>query len=236
MPTQVEKLQAHAGHLLDEFIRLKERYAMLHPMLFAADVINEHGSHESARGFSILRHSLFLSCAQDIAKLTSDKDERTPSIRRLVLAIDDSAVLAQLRSSFAELSFPAIADEPDAEIREALTRIELREQAERAQQFDEIVAQARARWQSLQVDPALTGFLHIRDRVSAHTEIRLVVDKYVRLDIGSLGINWGDLRRIIDLMQRLVEDLGLIIRSAGFAWDSLEDQLTKASTGFWTTG
>jgi len=63
--------------------------------------------------------------------------------------------------------------------------------------------------------------------------VRFVADKYQLVDIGTLGIKWGDLRRNIETMQRLVELLGLIVRNAGFAWDSLDAQLSNASTGFW---
>ena len=64
MPTQIKKLEAHASHLLDAFIRLRERYSLLDPMLFDPDVPKARGSGIQARGFLTLRHSLFLSCAQ----------------------------------------------------------------------------------------------------------------------------------------------------------------------------
>ena len=84
MPPQAEKLKAHASHLLDAFIRLRERYSLLDPMLCDPDVPKLRGSSASARGFLTLRHSLFLTCAQDIAKLTLDSDKRTPCIKGLM--------------------------------------------------------------------------------------------------------------------------------------------------------
>jgi hypothetical protein len=44
MPTQIEKLQAHTEHLLDGFITLRERYAMLRPMLHDKKVVKNKGS------------------------------------------------------------------------------------------------------------------------------------------------------------------------------------------------
>src|SRR3990167_6171690 len=92
MPSQIEKLEAHASHLLDAFIRLTERYSLLDPMLFDSEVPKSRGSGAQARGFLTLRHSLFLSCSQDIAKLTLDSDKRTPSIKSLIAAFDESKV------------------------------------------------------------------------------------------------------------------------------------------------
>jgi len=233
MPSQPEKLEAHASHLLDAFIRLRERYAMLEPMLFDPDVPKQRGSGEQARGFLTLRHSLFLSCAQDIAKLALDSDKRTPSIKNLMTSLEDSHLCDVLRDKYAIWKIPSVETETDPEIIAALKRMELREQAERRTQFDEIVAKAKRNWTSLEVEPYLTGFLAIRDKVSAHTEVHLVADKYQFVDISTLGIKWSDMRLAIEMMQSLVEDLGLVIRNAGFAWDMLDEQLVKASKAFW---
>lgn len=233
MPSESEKLEAHASHLLDAFIRLRERYAMLEPMLFAPDVPKQWGSGARARGFLTLRHSLFLSCAQDIAKLALDSDKRTPSIKNLIASLEDSDLCKMLREKYAIWVIPSVETETDPEIIEALERMELREQTERRAQFSEILAQARRNWAAFEVEVYLTGFLTIRDKVSAHTEVHLVADKYQFVDIGTLGIKWSDMRRAIETMQSLVEDLGLVIRNAGFAWDMLDEQLDKASKAFW---
>jgi hypothetical protein len=233
MPTQIEKLEGHCSHLLDAFIQLRERYALLEPMLFDEKVRKGRASGRGARGFQALLNSLFLSCAQDIAKLSFDKSERTPSISKLMAAISDHGLEMTLRDRFAVWYLPPAEDETDPEILEALRRIELREQDERRAQFDEILASARRSWDELSVSGYMRGFLTIRDKVTAHTEIQHVADKYQRIDISSLGVKWADLRRAIEGMQELVEALGLLIRNSTFAWDMLDAQLSKASKGFW---
>jgi len=235
MPTQVAKLEAHAGHLLDvdAFIRLRERYALLDPMLFNVDVPKARGSGHQKRGFLTLRHSLFLSCAQDIANLTNDSDRRTPSIHNLVAALEDASVLKALRENFSQWHIPSIEQETDPEIVEALRKMELREKKDRGKQFDEIIRTIEADWENLSNAPYLAGFVTIRDKVSAHTEVQLIADKYQLVDIAALGIKWSDMKKAIDTMQRLVENLGLVIRNSGFAWDMLDNQLSKASIAFW---
>lgn len=233
MPSQSEKIEAHASHLLDAFIRLRERYAMLDPMLFVPELPKQWGSGTRARGFLTLRHSLFLSCAQDIAKLVLDSDKRTPSIKNLMTSLENPHLCNELREKYAIWVVPSVEAETDPEIIAALKRMELREQAERLVQFDKILAQAKRTWTALEIEPYLTGFLTIRDKVSAHTEVHLIADKYQLVDIGTLGIKWADLKRAIETMQSLVEDLGLIIRNASFAWDMLDEQLVEASKAFW---
>lgn len=236
MPTQTEKLEAHASHLLDAFIQLRQRYSILDPMLFDKAVVKTHGSGRKAQGFSVLKHSLFLSCAQDIAKLTLDDDARTPSLSNNIEALTDDAFRDTLRERFVIWKIPLAEDERDPEILEALRRMELREEAQRQTQFDELYCEAITLWASLSTSPTIKSFKTIRDRVSAHTEVRLIADKYQFVDIGTLGIKWGDIKTTIEQMQRLVEIIGLLIRNTGFAWDSLDDQLKRASEGFWDAG
>ena len=234
MPTRIEKLESHASHLLDAFIQLRERYAMLEPLLFDEHVILTRGIGRQARGFIILKNSLFLSCAQDIAKLTLDRDERVPSIGNLWAALSEE--LPIVRSRFVDWKIPSIEEEGDPEIQEALRRIEQREQDDRSLQFEDLYTEGAKLWTDLSSSAVLTAFKTVRDKVYAHVEVRYVADKYQLVDIGKLGIVWGDLRITVDRMQRLVEILGLLIRNAGFAWDMLDTQLDEASQAFWTSG
>jgi len=233
MSSQIEKLEAHASHLLDAFIGLREKYAMLEPMLFDPATSKLRGSGEQARGFQILRSALFLSCAQDIAKLTLDADKRTPSIRNLVTGLEDPGVLAELEDRYAIWVIPSAEAESDPDIASALKRMEERERLERREQFRDHYSELQKLWSELSASPPMIGFLTVRDKVSAHTEVRLVADKYQFVDIGTLGIKWRDLRMSIESMQRVVELIGLIVRNAGFAWDSLDGQLSKAAEKFW---
>jgi AbiU2 len=233
VPSQIEKLQAHTSHLLDAFLRLRERYSLLDPMLFEEQVPRQRGSGRQARGFLTLRHSLFISCAQDIAKLSLDDDKRTPSIRNLLIALEDDALCKRLRQQYASWSPPVMEPDTDPEIVEALRRMELREAAERQVQFDEILAKTKTSWTELSTSSVMAGFLTIRDKVAAHTEVQYVADKYQFVDIGALGIKWSDMRKTVEKMQGLVESLGLLIRNAGFAWEMLDEQLSKASRSFW---
>lgn len=233
MSSKHAKIEAHASHLLDAFIELRHRYALLGPMLFEEDVPRRWGSGRRAHGFAILRHTLFLSCCQDIAKLTMDSDGRTPSLRNLMAELADDDLRSGYRDQFATWKLPPVDEEADPAIAAALRQIETDEERELRHQFDTLYDEAVGLWQRLSVSVTMNGFRTIRDKVTAHTEVRHVADKYELVDIAKLGIKWGDLRTTIQAMQRLVAILGMLIRNAGFAWDSLDVQLTRASAGFW---
>lgn len=233
MPAQINKLEAHTSHLLSSFIQLRERYAMLEPMLHEEEVIELRGSGKQSHGFLILRHSLFLSCVQDIAKLTLDNDKRTPSIRNLILALEDSRLRNVFRERFSIWDIQIPESETDQEIIKVLKKMDAKEEIERSLKFDEMYDRAKNEWGILSNSAFINGFITIRNKISAHTEVELVTEKYQFIDISKLGIKWSDLSLAINLMQSLVELLGFLIRNTEFAWDSLDAQLSKASHNFW---
>lgn len=227
------KLEAHASHLLDAFLVLRERYAMLHPMLFGVGVPERWGSGKRARGYLILRHTLFLACCQDIAKVVMDDDKRTPSIKGLIGELDCHLVRAALRKRYAEVSPTLMDGEPDQELAGLLRAMDEREALERGVMFDRLYSDLVAAWADLSTSEAVKGYVTIRDKASAHAEVVMHDGVYSFFDVSTAGITWGDLRRTIASVQGVVELLGRVIRDAGFAWDMLDDQLARAADGFW---
>jgi AbiU2 len=233
MPTQIERVQAHASHLLDAFIQLRERYAMLEPMLFVEEVPKSRGAGKQWRGFVTLRNSLFLSCAQDIAKLSLDDDKRTPSLKNLIQALEDDVLRKALREVYASWHTPLAEEETDPQILQALAQMDLQEEAERRLEFDEKWEETRGLWSELSASAEMRAFLTIRDKVTAHIEVQFVGDKYQLVDISTLNLKWSGLRQTLLAMQKLIENLSAIIRNSCFAWNALDDQLSRASRDFW---
>jgi hypothetical protein len=233
VPTQIEKLQAYASHLLDDMILLREKYAMLDPMLFDSHVSETWGRGARARGFQSLQKALFLSCCQDLAKVVLDRDKRAPSLSNIVARLEEEELRMALRELFAVWRMDIVDDDPV--VTEALKRMELKEEAERRKQFDAIYAKLTSNWTELREAPAMDSFKTIRNKVTAHTELRLHVDEYKRVSLGALGLKWGDLRDCVEQVQAMVEAVGLLVRNAGFAWNMLDEQLSSSASGFWDT-
>lgn len=204
---------------------------MLEPMLLDKEVARTRGDGARLRGFETLRLSLYLSCVQDIAKLTFDRSDHAPSIHKIVAALADASLLGELRDRYAVWTLPDKAE--DDEVREALKRMELREQAHRREQFDCHVRDLQAIESAFKTSAEMQKFLTVRDKITAHSEIRFVADKYQLFDLKNVGLKWNSLSHPIAEMQRAVELIGFVVRNAGFAWDMLDAQLSKASKAFW---
>lgn len=234
MATQVEKPQAHAAHLLDGFLGLREKYAMLEPMLFDRDAVDAHGSGAKARGFKIIKNTLFLTCSQEVAKLSLDSGPRSPSAKKIVEAIEAPGLIRKLREQYAVWHIDPPAGETDPDVLAALAAMDKREEAARRLEFDAHFADLRSKWKSLSGSPSLTAFKTMRNKLSAHTDVHLVDGQYKLVDIGKLGIKWKDLRESIESLQEVVVLIGLVVRCSSFGWDSLDSQLQKAAKGFWS--
>lgn len=207
---------------------------MLDPMLFRADVPEQFGKGRRARGYMILRHSLFLSCCQDIAKVVMDDHDQTPSVKRLVLAVGHPLVRSELRKRYA-VERPVIIDgELDDTMIELLRQMREREAKERGEEFDRHYANLMQAWSELASSEVIGGFVKIRDKASAHTELTMREGVYSFFDISTAGVTWGDLRSTIASVQHAVELLGAVIRGASFAWAMLDEQLARAANGFWS--
>lgn len=229
---RVAKWTGHGERLASLFFELKENYAFLEPLLFDRAVIGELGARERARGFEAIKFALFYTCIQDLAKLTLDQDERTPSIAKLMDALSDSALRAGFRNAYVFWKLTAETTDPP-EVAAALRKMEAREEIERAEQFDAMYEEAVSQWAALKDSPALKAFQTIRDKLTAHSELRKVGDEYKLLDIGTLGLKWGDLGTAISDLQPVVERLSLLVSNTSVDFAGHERHLRTAVDAFW---
>ena len=232
MPSRVDKLRGHAEHLLDGFLGLREKYAMLDRMLFDHELVKRWGSGPKGRGFKILRNALYLSCVQEIAKLSADTADRAPSVRNFVGALADPSLRTELRENYSVWHIGTLAEQ-DPEVASLLKEMELKKQEERRLRFDEHYAQLSQTWSSFSASSKLQSFVTIRDKLSAHTDVHFIDGKYVLLDVRTLGLKWGDIKYALDSLQQMVDLVNLLVRNASFAWDMLDEQLHEAAVGFW---
>ena len=231
-PSRLMKLRAHSEHLLDLFIGLRAKYALLDPMIFDDATIQSKGAGERARGFEILRNVVSMSCVMDIAKIAIDKDQRTPSISCLVQALEDGNLRQQLQEDFAvRNTTPTSGHPPD--VLAAIAEAERREEHTRREEFDRDVGKVATSWKVLAESARLKSFKRIRDKYVAHAELHHDGDSYRPLDVASLGLTWRDLKDTIAELERLVVLITGLYRSASFAFDTLDEQLERASSAFW---
>lgn len=235
MSTTTAKLKGHAKHLVDEWLALKESYAMLQPTLFDQEVIERYGVGLKSDGFNIIRRVLFLSCAQDIAKLACDGHKRTPSIRNVLGRLEEDALRGKLREEFAirEVLSNEGPTEPYGLF--GSTEIEARERQSRRLHFDKAYSEAVSLWKQLSESSALEKFRTIRDKLSAHTEVTRDGFEFRRaVDIGELGIGSDDWQKTIGLIQELVQRIWALVCKVEFPLAAFDFGFSEVSQDFWS--
>lgn len=225
------KITAHAKYLLDDFIQLRERYELLHPMLFDQEVVNQYHNANQARGFAVLRRSLFLTCCQDIVKLTRDEDERNPSMYRIMEDMASPEIMDELRQRNCDAELWCERQETDPTLAAIYRAREPDLIAKYRNEFDHKYEKAIAFWPKLKDCPTVKDCMRIRHKITAHTEVDRKTLKPI--DISTLDITYGDLKPTIDDMQTLVEMISQLVRSSSFAWEQLDRLTTTAAYGFW---
>jgi hypothetical protein len=233
-PTKYEKLEAHSKHILDDFIRLRERYAMLDPMLFNEEVVKNWGQKQGGRGFKILVDSLVLSCAQDIAKICFDSDTRSPSIISMMDSLEEPNIAQHFRKKYS-LPYLTLIKTDDLSVKEFHDKNKERRAEEALQQFDSLVIEIKQRWNDIETNQSMLAFQKIRDKITAHSELMYCHENesYNHFDMTQLHLKWGDFKKALEDIQKIIELIGNIFRCSSFAWETLDSQLETAAQGFW---
>ena len=229
-----EKLQAYVSDLVGRFVNLRNLYAHLDPMIFDEKVTKTWGSGNANRGFETIRYTLFFSCIQSIAGMAIDADDRTPCLSKSINALEDKSFRDYLRAQYSCTVIPYVGDD-DPMVLASLKAFEARERVERRIAFDDAYAQMLVQWEKLKISKELAAFRTVRDKLTAHHELRKKADGYAPVNVVELELKWGALRSMVPLLQEIVSDIDLLVRNAGFAYDILDEQLAEASAAFWGT-
>jgi hypothetical protein len=231
-PTREMKLRASAEHLLDLFLGLRSKYAILHPLIVEPDVARRWGDGARGRGLAIIRDVLFTSCVIDVCKITLDKDRRSPSLAKLVDALSDEHLLGLLRERAATPDLLPLAVLSE-DVSEFIATAKTRNAAGRRARFNATVDDLLRHWEELSASPVLAACVTLRNKLLAHSDLHHDGRQYRALDVGALGLKWGDLGPLIAQVQPIVELASNVYRDASFGWDSLDRQLADAAASFW---
>lgn len=230
MKQHIAKIEGRADHLLGGFLGLRMNFALLAPLLEDNAVTRRLAAGARREGFEALRYTLFSSCALDVVKLALDHGDTAPSIQNLMTALSDPAVVEALKTKYSRHPMPRKPGDEDKE--ELLKQIDEEHERELGDRFDAFLRETREEWVSFQSCSWCPGFKTLRDQHTAHLDLRLINEKYETLDIGSLGLKWGDVGDAVGRMAPLVWKLNVITR-ADFDMASAVEQFRESGEQFW---
>jgi hypothetical protein len=232
MRNKLQKLQGHTSNLLTAFVQLRERYALLDPMLHDNRVSLQYGSGRQARGYAVLRWSLFLDCCHDLANICFDIDNRTPSICKLVLDLRDIDVRRYICKQHSKARLASELCDIPAWRAAMYKQVAQAAAIEYSVEFDQRFKTLDASWAEFEKSPIHQSFKTIRNKITAHTELRCVNNQYRPVEVNDQPVEWSHLKPTIELTQQIITALCDLISDASIAWDSIDRMMINTSE-FW---
>lgn len=208
---QIKKCREYLKHLTDSYLIMKQKYYLLHPMIFNNDLISKNQSY----AFKFLRDTLFFNCVLDIVIMTKDTDKRTPSIEKIKNKLENQDFVKQLLEDFL---FPIYGDvELESKYRQDFTT-----------KLNHVNIMINDFFNSKQ----FKCFVDIRDKRIAHRELKKTEIGYEILDINSMNLTWNEFVDSIERIENILLDLNLIIRGL-YKVDMRKEHCEKIKFDFW---
>ncbi len=201
----IKKLIDHSNNLLIFYLGVVKKYKVLEPMLFSQTVIEKNGSGPAAKGFKIIRNTLYYSIVQDIANIVFDSGKTNPSIINIVGKLEHDAVVKLLREKYSNKTFVF-----DFELNKLL-------------EYEKAVRN----------NPEIKAAKSVRDAFTAHLDLQFVNGSYEYPDISKYGLKWDSLNNMLTELRPLIENIGYVIRNADFAWDHFESKNQQIANCYW---
>ena len=214
---------------MDLLISAYAQFLFLRPMLVHNDLIARIRTEGKSAGFEKLCKLLYWSFIQELVKLCEDKDERTPTVRKLMEKIKDPAVNKILEDKFSCHVMPQIEGEDE----ETRKRHQQEDEKKWREKFRKDFDRLQNNTEKLLDSNALSGFKKIRDSRIAHNELRKTANGYKFFDIATLELKFGQERELLELLKKVVIYLNLVVRNAGFSWESFLEPETRDVCKFW---
>jgi hypothetical protein len=217
MNERIAKLEAEVEALFDLTIRAYARFIFLRPMLTDQELHDRIGKEAKAIGFQRLRDWLFWGLVQELSKICSDNDPRSPSIATVTQKLKD----VQLRNQLEQKCVKNNREMGEAEVRDS---------------FNCAYSDYLKRAEEMLSSDSVGGYKTIRDKLISHNELRQSQRSrtgYDFFDVKGASLKYGDERKLLETLQALIDHLLLIVRNVDFSWESFFCNEEKVARDFW---
>ena len=214
MNEQIAKLEAEVEALFNLTIRAYEKFIFLRPMLTNQELHDRIGKEAKAVGFRQLRNWLYWDLVQELSKICSDNDPRSPSFARVTQKLKS----VQLRRRLEEKCVKKNRELGEEEVRA---------------DFNRAYSDYERRAEEMLSSHSVGGYKTIRDKLISHNELRRSPTGYDFFDVKNAKLKYGDERRLLETLQVLIKHLLIVVRNVDFCWDSFLENEEHVARDFW---
>ncbi len=217
MNERIAKLEAEVEALFDLTIHAYERFILLRPMLTNQELHERIGKEAKGIGFRQLRSWLYWGLVQELTKICSDNDPRSPSIKTVTRKLKDVRFRKQLEQKCVKNN----REMGEAEVRAS---------------FNRAYSDYERRAEEMLSSHSVGSYKTIRDKLISHNELRPAQRSstgYDFFDVKEAKLKYGDERKLLETLQLLIDDLLLIVRNIDFSWESFFQNEEQVARDFW---
>jgi hypothetical protein len=225
------KLNCEVGALIEMLIGAYTGYFQWHPMMFSEALVQKINEEKRVAGFMHFRDLAYRMLILDLVNLCADDDKnrRTPSIKVIWEKISEPSARAYLRQRHTNFGSRPLAT---GEAKSPRRIVHLRKYFAK-KSFDDAFAETEGMVRLLIQSPTLKGYRMVRDKLLAHRELKLDGERYSKLDIGTLGLRYGQEHDVLDQAREIADRLNFMVRNASFGWDTVEKNEKRSAMRFW---
>ena len=96
----MEKVRAYSKAMIRRVIAADLKLEMLRPLLFDKDVVDKWDGTYGAHGFQLLRMTLYFDLIREMSAISSDRDNRSPSIHNILDLLQSKDLLEALKADY----------------------------------------------------------------------------------------------------------------------------------------
>lgn len=219
----IKKLKGHNEHLLTYFLSISRKYELIRPMLGSNDLFKKYGNGAAGQGFHIIRLNMFLGVIQDIAKIIFDHSKNTPSIKKIVEALEVESVAKQLKKDYVSAY---VGEDLPQELKDQFSN-------ERSVKFSEHLNRIKDLYKDIIYSEEAELCKVTRDKYTAHLELKYMNGEYRYPKISDFDLSWDIADQLLADIKDVVILSTLIIRDSDFAWEPFEFHSKRISDRFW---
>jgi HEPN superfamily AbiU2-like protein len=205
---------AEVEALFNLTLRAYERFIFLRPMLANQELLDRISKEAKGICFRQLRDWLYWGLVQELSKICSDKDARSPSIATVTLKLKN----VELRHELEEKCVKNNREMGEEDVRASFHRGYL--------DYDQLAEEMLS-------SNSVGGYKTIRDKLISHNELRQSPNGYNFFDVKDAKLKYGDERKLLETLQVLIDHLLLVVRNVDFSWESFFRNEEEAARDFW---
>ena len=235
IPLQIDKLIFINKGVISDYFIADQNWQLLSPLLFDKEVYSRWDHTEGVDGVKVIRMALYTRIITDLCAILFDRDKRSGSILKVISALEDKAVVKELRKRFCMPTGVTIVNDLDESETLCLTKqIQQEEIIRKENTFDRVLPEVISGYKKLEESELAQRIKSARSKIYAHKEIQTVDGERKYYDGGEFGLTYRDAEKALDETREIIFNSYLLLTNSSYSLDSFLNHHTKVANEYWS--